>query len=80
MGIAAAENWAPLVHDCSNRTKFARDLNLTAKEGKWFGASAYACEFTVIPYEAFLPVLRDETFKFLSEEPLPYGYNPGEMY
>jgi pyruvate formate-lyase activating enzyme-like uncharacterized protein len=79
MKIADEENWDLVVHDCSNYTKFARDLNLSSKEGKWFGASDYACEFSRIPYEAFLPILRDDNFKFLSEEELPDGYKPGEL-
>ncbi|MEG1254652.1 radical SAM protein [Clostridium sp.] len=79
MNIADEENWDLAVHDCSNSTKFARNLNLSSKEGKWFGASNYACEFSRTPYEAFLPILRDENFKFLSEEELPYGYKPGEL-
>ena len=80
MKMAAEENWDIAVHDCCNRTKFARDLNLRAKEGGWFGASNYACEFDVVPYEFFLPTLRDEEFKFLEEEPLPEGYEPGGFY
>jgi hypothetical protein len=79
MKIASEENWDLAVHDCSNFTKFARGLNLSAKEGKWFGASNYACEFARIPYEVFLPILRDENFEFLSEEPLPSGYGPGDI-
>ncbi len=78
MKMAAEEGWPIVVHDCSNRTKFARDLNLRAKEGGWFGASAYASEFSQLPYGCFLPVLRDESFKFLREEPLPQGYRPGD--
>ncbi len=80
MAIAADEGWDVVVHDCSNDTKFARDLNLRAKEGGWFGASSYGCEFSRIPYYAFLPVLQDESFSFLKEEPLPEGYRPGELY
>lgn len=80
MKIAEEENWDIAVHDCSNHTKFARNLNLSSKEGKWFGASSYGCEFAKIPYEAFLPILRDESFKFLSEEELPEGYKPGELF
>ncbi len=76
MKIAAQENWPLLVHDCSNHTKFARDLNLSSKEGKWFGASPYACEFPRLPYEAFLPVLNDVGFQFLEEEALPDEYKP----
>ncbi|MBE6068512.1 MAG: radical SAM protein [Clostridium lundense] len=79
MKIADEEKWDLAVHDCSNNTKFARDLNLSSKEGKWFGASNYASEFTRTPYEAFLPILRDDNFKFLSEEELPEGYKAGEM-
>jgi pyruvate formate-lyase activating enzyme-like uncharacterized protein len=79
MKTADDENWNIAVHDCSNDTKFARDLNLRAKEGGWFGASSYACEFDRLPYEAFLPILRDDEFRFLSEEPLPHGYRPGEL-
>ena len=80
MRIAAEENWGIVVHDCSNRTKFARDLNLRAKEGGWFGASSYGCEFPEIPYEVFLPILRDESFCFLEEEELPEGYRPEFQY
>ncbi|UUM12220.1 radical SAM protein [Clostridiaceae bacterium HFYG-1003] len=76
MKIADDEQWDLVVHDCSNQTKFARDLNLSAREGKWFGASNYAFEFPVMPFEAFLPILNDETFEFLEEEPLPKGYQP----
>ena len=80
MRIAAEEGWKIVVHDCSNHTKFARDLNLRAKEGGWFGASSYGSEFTGIPYEAILPTLRDPDFRFLEEEPLPEGYQPGEFF
>ena len=79
MRQAAEEGWATLVHDCSNRTKFARDLNLRAHEGGWFGASGYGCEFARIPFEAFLPALEDESLPFLVEEKLPEGYRPGDI-
>ena len=79
MKIADERNWDFVVHDCSNRTKFARDLNLRGKEGGWFGASNYACEFSRIPYWAFLPILRDERFTFLQEEELPEGYRLGDI-
>ncbi|WP_346867622.1 MULTISPECIES: radical SAM protein [unclassified Clostridium] len=80
MKIAEEENWDLAVHDCSNHTKFARNLNLSSKEGKWFGASSYGCEFSRIPYEVFLPILKDDNFKFLSEEELPEGYKVGELF
>ncbi len=80
MKMASEENWDIAVHDCSNRTKFARDLNLKAKEGGWFGASSYACEFDRPPFYAFLPALMDESLPFVEEEELPKGYKPGELY
>lgn len=73
------ENWGIVVHDCSNRTKLARDLNLRAHEGGWFGASGYTSEFDVIPVAAFLPTLEDESIQFVEEEPLPEGYRPGDI-
>ena len=79
MRTAGEEGWPIVVHDCSNHTKFARDLNLRAKEGGWFGASAWHNEFGGIPYETFLPILRDEGFAFLEEEPLPEGYRVGDI-
>ena len=79
MREAAEEGWPFAVHDCSNMTKFARDLHLRAQEGGWFGASAYASEFERLPYAAFLPVLEDESFAFVEEEPLPEGYRPGDL-
>lgn len=79
MKAAGEEQWPFVVHDCSNHTKFARDLNLRAREGGWFGASSYAGEFPRTPFEAFLPVLSDEGFRFLEEQELPRGYRPGEI-
>jgi uncharacterized protein len=76
MKIADEEKWDLAVHDCSNHTKFARSLNLSSKSGMWFGASNYACEFPVIPYEIFIPILNDDNFKFLNEEELPNDYKP----
>ncbi len=79
MRRAAEEAWPIAVHDCCNRTKFARDLNLRAHEGGWFGASAWGMEFPCIPYAAFLPILSDPDFAFLREEPLPEGYRPQDL-
>lgn len=79
MKTASEEGWALVVHDCSNDTKFARDLNLRGKEGGWFGQSAYACEFARVPFRAFLPVLQDKAFGFLKEEELLPGYRPGDL-
>ncbi|MCH4888379.1 radical SAM protein [Acidaminobacter sp. JC074] len=74
MKLAEDEAWDILIHDCSNHTKFARGLNLNSKS--WFGASNYACEFDAIPFDVFLPILRDDSFEFLSEEALPIEYMP----
>jgi len=79
MDIAAKEDWDIAVHDCANYTKFARGINLASSQGMWFGASNYACEFARIPYESFLPILRDESFRFLHVEELPAGYKPGDL-
>ena len=79
MKEAALEGWPIVVHDCSNRTKFARDLNQQAKEGGWFGRTSYGCELESYPYAAFLPVLEDPSFPFLEEEELPKGYRPGDI-
>ena len=79
MAQAEKEGWGIVVHDCSNRTKLARDLNLRGKEGGWFGASTYSSEFPRLPFEAFLPVLQDNSFHFIEEEPLPAGYRPGDI-
>ena len=79
MRQAAEEKWPIVVHECSNRTKFARDLNLRAKEGGWFGQSSYGCEFTLLPFAYFLPVLEDDSFQFLSEEPMPAGFGVGDI-
>ena len=76
MKIADEEKWDLAVHDCSNYTKFARSLNLSSKAGMWFGASNYACEFSTLPYELFMPILNVDDFKFLQEEELPDGYKP----
>ena len=76
MKIADEENWDLAVHDCSNYTKFARSLNLSSKAGMWFGASNYACEFSSLPYELFMPILNDDDFEFVQEEELPDGYKP----
>ncbi len=80
MKTADDEGWNIAVHDCSNKTKFARGLNLKGKEGGCFGASDYGCEFATIPYSAFLSVLSDDNFRFLQEEELPKGYKVGELY
>ena len=79
MAVADKESWPLLVHDCSNRTKFARDLNLRAKEGGWFGQSSYGCEFARLPFAYFIPVLQDESFQFLEEEPMPKGFGMGDI-
>jgi len=79
MREAAEEQWPIVVHDCSNRTKFARDLHEKKVEGGWFGQTSYGREVPDYPYAAFLPVLEDPEFTFLEEEELPEGYRPGDI-
>lgn len=79
MKQAEDEGFNIAVHDCSNRTKFARDLNLKAKEGGWFGATSYASEFDRVPFAAFLPILKDESFRFIEEEEMPKGFGIGDI-
>ncbi len=79
MKEAAEEHWPLTLHDCSNATKFARDIHQRASEGGWFGQSSYGCEFSRLPYWAFLPVLEDPSFQFLEEEELPEAYRPGSI-
>ncbi len=71
MKIASEENWNVVVHDCSNRTKFFRDLNFNSKLNMWFGANSYGIEFKKIPFKNFMLTLLDENFIFLEEEELP---------
>ena len=73
MKTADDEKWPVAVHGCTNRTKFARDLNLRAKEGGWFGSSSYGCEFEVPPFAFFISALEDDALLFEEEEPLPSG-------
>lgn len=79
MKEASEEAWKIAVHDCSNRTKRARDLNWKKHEGGCFGSTVYGREFEEVPVWAFLPVLQDPEFTFLEEEPLPKGYRVGEL-
>lgn len=74
MKIASDEKWNTLIHDCSNHTKFSRELNSNNKLNMWFGATSYGLEFSEIPYKYFLKILKDENFNFLEEEDLPEKY------
>lgn len=76
---ATSEHWKPLFTTAPTAQNLARDLNLRAHEGGWFGASSYGCEFPRIPYAAFIPTLEDESIVFEEEEPLPQGYRPGDI-
>lgn len=71
MKMASLESWDMLVHDCSNHTKYAREINKASKQGGSFGAHSYFSEFDrPLPY-LFLPTLKDKEFNFLDESPLP---------
>lgn len=71
MKMAAEEGWEMLVHDCSNHTKYAREINKASKQGALFGSHNYVSEFERTLPHLFLPILEDKEFSFLKEEELP---------
>lgn len=71
MKMAVEEKWDMVIHDCSNHTKYAREINKAGKQGQIFGAHTYISEFDRPLPHLFIPILEDENFKFLDEEPLP---------
>ena len=71
MKQACEENWPLVVHDCSNHTKYSRELNKNSKQGQPFGATTYVSEFDRFLPHLFLSVLEDENFKFTDEIDLP---------
>ena len=73
MEIAVKENWDMLIHDCSNHTKYAREINKMKNSGQ-FGSNTYISEFDRPLISAFLPILEDDNFKFLDSVPLPAKY------
>ncbi len=73
MEVAALEGWDMLIHDCSNHTKYAREIN-KMKNSNQFGSHTYTSEFDRPLINAFLPILKDETFQFLDSTPLPSEY------
>ena len=78
----AEEKQFPITWHCGDPATFWDEEACLdwAKENGWFGASGYTCEFARMPYAAFLPILQDEDFQFVTEEELPEGYRPGELY
>jgi len=74
MEVAQKENWDMLIHDCSNHTKYARELNKNNKISRPFGAHTYEGEFDRPLVSLFIPILKDSEFKFLEEEELPSRY------
>jgi len=71
MKMAADEEWGMVIHDCSNHTKYAREMNKASRQGASFGAHTYVSEFERTLPHLFLPILEDEEFNFVSEEELP---------
>lgn len=71
MKMAAEEKWDMVIHDCSNHTKYAREINKASKQGAAFGAHTYMSEFERNLPHLFLPILEDESFGFISEDELP---------
>ena len=68
MKMAEDEKWDIVLHDCSNYTKFARELNFSNRLNMWYGATSYACEFNSFPFKLFLPVLLDKKFQFIGDK------------
>ncbi|MGL4867641.1 MAG: radical SAM protein, partial [Cetobacterium sp.] len=71
MKQASDEKWPLVVHDCSNHTKYSRELNKNSKQGQPFGATTYVSEFDRFLPHLFLATLEDENFNFLTENELP---------
>lgn len=65
------ENWQIVVHDCSNHTKYSRELNKNSKQGQPFGSTTYISEFDRFLPHLFLATLEDENFTFIEETELP---------
>lgn len=70
MKMASDESWDLVVHDCSNDTKFARNMHQCASQGCKFGNNSYCSEFETIPLECFIPISSDNSFHFMEEEEL----------
>ncbi|MGL5053944.1 MAG: radical SAM protein [Cetobacterium sp.] len=68
MKQASEEKWPLVVHDCSNHTKYSRELNKNSKQGQGFGATTYMSEFDRFLPHLFLATLEDENFEFINEE------------
>ncbi|MGL4511209.1 radical SAM protein, partial [Cetobacterium sp.] len=71
MKQACDENWPVVVHDCSNHTKYSRELNKNSKQGQPFGSTTYVSEFDRFLPHLFLATLEDESFDFIEETELP---------
>ncbi len=74
MKMGSEENWDILIHDCSNHTKFSRELNKNSKLKNSFGFNTYRSEFDRDLFHIFLPILKDENFNFISEKSLPLEF------
>ncbi|MGL5964396.1 MAG: radical SAM protein, partial [Fusobacteriaceae bacterium] len=70
MKMSQDEDWGIVVHDCSNHTKFSREINKNSKLKMGFGANTYRSEFDRVLFHLFIPILKDENFKFLEEREL----------
>ncbi len=74
MQIAEKEGWQMVIHDCSNHTKYAREINKSSQNGGAFGSHNFMSEFERPLPHLFIPILEDEEFKFIVEEELPENY------
>ncbi|MGL6154478.1 MAG: radical SAM protein [Cetobacterium sp.] len=74
MRMASEENWPIVVHDCSNHTKYSRELNKNSKQNHQFGFHTYYSEFDRILFHLFIPFLQDDRYPFIIEEELSEKY------
>ena len=68
------------VHACSDRTKFARDLNLRAKEGGWFGSRPTPASFPAYPSPPFCPCCATSASPSSRKSPCPRAIAPATSY
>lgn len=71
MKMAEDEKWDMVIHDCSNHTKYAREINKMSKQGAQFGENTYVSEFDRVMPHMFIPMLKSDKYPFILEDELP---------
>ncbi len=77
METAARERWQPLIHDCSNRTKFARDLNLRRTRADGSARAATTASLTRFHSRPFCRHWRIQISGFWRKSPCPRAIGGG---